>query len=74
MGFRLNFADGPRRSRIFADDELGEFVGESETDDNGGVFDTGEPGTLVGIDRLVIGDAGGGRTCILDMGLELDGE
>ena len=74
IGFRLNFADGPRRSRIFADDELGEFVGESEKDETGGVFETGELGTFVDVDRFATGDAGGGRTCIFDMGLELDGE
>lgn len=41
IGLRLNFADGPRRSRIFADEVLGEVVEDSENDVLDGIFDIG---------------------------------
>ena len=39
IGLRLNFADGPRRSRILADDVLGEIADASENDDSDGILE-----------------------------------
>lgn len=41
IDLRLNFADGPRRSRILAEDVLGEFIGESENGDADEILDAG---------------------------------
>jgi hypothetical protein len=49
IGLRLNLADGPRRSRILADDVLGEFNGESENDE---ILDAGGLKRFVELERF----------------------
>jgi len=59
IGLRLNFADGPRRSRILADDVLGEFVAESENGGTDEILDVGGLRRFVDVERFG-NDAGGG--------------
>ncbi len=59
IGLRLNFADGPRRSRILADDVLGEFVAESGNDETDDILDVGGLRRFIDVERFG-NDAGGG--------------
>ena len=53
IGFRLNFADGPRRSRILADDVLGEVdADDSGNDGMDDIFDMGGLRRFAGIERF----------------------
>ncbi len=58
IGLRLNFADGPRRSRILADDVLGDVVDESGNDET---FDIGGLRRFVDVDRFGNDGGGGGQ-------------
>ncbi len=69
IGLRLNFADGPRRSRILADDVLGEFVDESGNDEADGILEIGGLRRFVDVERF--GNDGGGQFNV-EMRLLLD--
>ena len=58
IGLRLNLADGPRRSRIFADDVLGDVIVASGNDGTDGILDIGGLRRLV--DTVRAGKEGGG--------------
>lgn len=61
IGLRLNFADGPRRSRILADDVLGEFVDVSGNDEPDGILDIGGLRRFVDVERFGKDDSEGGQ-------------
>ena len=61
MSLRLNLADGPRRSRILADDVLGEVVDDSGNDETDGILDIGGLRRFVGVERFDNDEGGGGQ-------------
>jgi len=72
IGLRLNFADGPRRSRILADDVLGEFVDESENDEPDEILDIGGLRRFVDVERFGNDGGGGGGQFNVEIILLLD--
>ena len=74
IGFRLNLADGPSRSRILADDVLGELVNGSGNDGMEGTFETGGLRRFGGVERVVNEGEGGGGQLNDDIRLLLDGD
>lgn len=77
IGFRLNFAEGPSRSRIFAEEVLGEFGGGSGNDGTDGTFDTVGLRRFGGVERVVSkGEDGGALSVAIscDFGCVGDGE
>ena len=71
IGLRLNFADGPRRSRILTDDVLGEFVDESGNDETDEILDIGGLRRFVDVERFG-NDGGGGGQFNVEIRLFLD--
>jgi hypothetical protein len=73
IGLRLNLADGPRRSRILADDVLGEVVDASGNDETDGIFDIGGLRRFVDVERFGKDDGGGGGQFNVEIKLLLGG-
>jgi hypothetical protein len=73
IGLRLNFADGPRRSRILADDVLGEVVDDSGNDETDGeILGIGGLRRFVDVERFG-NEGGGGGQFNVGIRLLLDG-